>query len=261
MATQTLNAAKAPARRRARLAGHLFTAMILGAWALWGVMVEAYQMPGPWAVMQRLGGFFTDLHEIGHMFWSFFHILASVAISFVIGSLLALMPWYVRTTRRMVHGRLTPFLNSYPGIGWTMLAIIWFGVNDTTVIFVISMVLVPFAIINMREGLDSLDQELVEMARSFTRSRLRAFFLIILPALFPFIFVTLRISFGVAWKVALTAELFGGNSGLGYLLNLARNDFDTPLIFGIILIIIAFVYSMERFVFDPIQRNLAKHHG
>jgi len=233
----------------------------IGAWALWGAMVEAYQMPGPWAVLQRLGGFFTDLHEVGHMFWSFAHIVASVAISFVIGSLLALLPWYVRTTRRMVHGRLTPFLNSYPGIGWTMLAIIWFGVNDVTVIFVISMVLVPFAIINMREGLDALDQELVEMAHSFTRRRVRTFFLIILPALFPFVFATLRISFGVAWKVALTAELFGGNSGLGYLLNLARNDFDTPLIFGIILIIIAFVYSMERFVFDPIQRKLARHHG
>ena len=61
--------------------------------------------------------------------------------------------------------------------------------------------------------------------------------------------------------MALTAELFGGNSGLGYMLNLARNDFDTPLIFGIILIIIAFVYSVERFVFDPVQKRLARHHA
>ncbi len=44
-------------------------------------------------------------------------------------------------------------------------------------------------------------------------------------------FATLRIMFGVAWKVTLTAELFGGNSGLGYLINMARQDFDTTTIF------------------------------
>ena len=249
------------AGRRSRLAAHLFTLAVLAAWAAWGASVESYQMPGPLAVARRLGLFFTDLHEIGHMFWSFAHILSAVVISFVIGSGLALLPWYLRVTRRMMHGRLTPFLNSYPGIGWTMLAIIWFGVNDVTVVFVISMVLIPFAIINMREGLEALDPELLEMVRSYSRRRRRALLLLILPSLFPFIFATLRISFGVAWKVALTAELFGGNSGLGYLLNLARNDFDTPLIFGIILIIIAFVYSVERFVFDPVQRHLARHHA
>lgn len=72
---------------------------------------------------------------------------------------------------------------------------------------------------------------------------------------------TTRISFGVAWKVALTAELFGGNTGLGYLLNLARQDFDMPLVLGVIIIIVAFVYSTDRFVFAPIQTVLARHHG
>ena len=57
-----------------------------------------------------------------------------------------------------------------------------------TVIFVISMVLIPFAIINMREGLENLDGERIEMAESFTRSRWRRFCLIVLPSLTPFIF-------------------------------------------------------------------------
>ena len=45
-----------------------------------------------------------------------------------------------------------------------------------------------------------------------------------------------------SWKVALTAELFGGNAGLGYLVNVARQEFDTPTIFAVIVLIIAFVY-------------------
>lgn len=247
--------------RHARLAGHAFTLAVLAAWFVWGLTVESYQMPGPLDVGERLIAFFGTWHELRHMFISFAHIIGAVAISFVIGSASALLAFYLPRSRLMMHGRLTPFLNSFPGVGWIMLAIIWFGVNDFTVVFVISMVLIPFSIINMREGLDALDDELLEMSRSFTRSGWRNFVLIVVPSLFPFIFATLRVSFGVSWKVALTAELFGGNTGFGYLLNLARNDFDMPLIFAIILIIIAFVYSTDRWVFAPIQRRLARHHG
>ncbi len=250
-----------PAARRARLAGHLFTLAFLGAWIAYSSAVDSYVMPSPWAVAQRLWQMFGNAHEVRHMFYSFGHIIAAVAISFVIGSALAFLAHYVSITDHAVNGRLNPFLNSFSGIGWTFLAIIWFGISDVTVVFVISMVLIPFAIINMREGLTNLDQERIEMAASFTRSGWRRFWLIVLPSLLPFVFATIRISFGVAWKVALTAELFGGNTGLGYLLNLARQDFDMPLVLGVIIIIVAFVYSTDRFIFAPLQAVLARHHG
>ena len=105
------------------------------------------------------------------------------------------------------------FLNAFSAIGWTLLSIMWFGVTSLTVIFAISAVLVPFALVNMSAGLANIDPEFIEMAGSFTRRRLRMFTLVIVPSLYPFIFATLRIMFGVAWKVTLTAELFGGNSG------------------------------------------------
>jgi NitT/TauT family transport system permease protein/sulfonate transport system permease protein len=62
-------------------------------------------------------------------------------------------------------------------------------------------------------------------------------------------------------EVALTAELFGGNKGLGYLLNLARQDFDTPLILVVILIIVIFVYTTERFIFKPVENSLAEQNA
>lgn len=193
--------------------------------------------------------------------WSLTHILTAIIISFVIGLLLALLPFYLSITKTAIDLRLTPFLNSYSGIGWTLLAVLWFGINDLTVIFAITMVLIPFTIINIREGLIQLNTETIEMSKSFSRSKLKTLRLIILPSLYPYLFASIRISFGVSWKVALTAELFGGNKGLGYLLNLARQDFDTPLILVVILIIVIFVYSIERFIFKPIQNNLAAHNA
>ena len=242
-------------------AAHAFTLFFLGAWAAFSMVVESYVMPSPWAVVVRLAAMFQDIHEFGHMLYSFGHIIAAVGISFVIGSALAFLAHYLTVLRPAIQDRATPFLNSFSGVGWTFLAIIWFGISDVTVVFVISLVLIPFAIINMREGLANLDSEILEMAQSFSRFPWQRFRWIILPSLYPFIFATIRISFGVAWKVTLTAELFGGNTGLGYMLNLARQDFDMPLVLAIIIVIICFVYTTDRFIFQPLQSVLARHHG
>jgi len=252
---------EAAARRETRRAAHIFTVGFLVLWAIYGQIVEPYIMPGPASVAVRLYEFFTDFHLVKHMFWSFTHIGGAIVASFVIGGGLAMLPFYLPSFGLMVYGRLTPFLNSFSGIGWTLLAIMWFGINHFTVMFAISMVLIPFSVINIREGLDAIDREMLEMGRSFGRARWRQFRLLVLPALYPFIFATVRISFGVAWKVALTAELFGGATGLGYLLNLARQDFDMPMILVVIIVIILFVYSTDRWVFAPIQSRLARHHA
>lgn len=275
--------AGAPASWQPKLAAHLFTLAVLGLWYGVSWLVPPYQLPGPEDVAVRACQFFnldyfvggvvklvfgdrlatcaTGFDDLLQMLYSFGHILAAVAISFVIGSVLALAAHFLPVSSTLVHGRISPFLNSFSGVAWIFLAVIWFSVGPFSVVFVISMVLIPFAVINMREGLISLDQEMIEMSRSFTRSRWRQFGKIILPSLYPFIFATIRISFGVAWKVGLTAEFFAGGQGMGYLLSLAQNDFDNPLIFTVILIIVAFVYSFDRLVFEPIQKRLARHHA
>jgi NitT/TauT family transport system permease protein/sulfonate transport system permease protein len=244
--------------RRSRLAAHLFTLAFLLVWAAYSWTVEPFVLPGPVLVAVRLYQFLTTYTLYKQTFASIGHVIAAMTLSVLIGGGLAFLAHYAPVTRLAVHGRVSPFLNSFSGIGWTLLSIVWFGVNDGTVVFAISVVLIPFAIINMREGLDTLDAEMLEMASSFTRSRRRQFARIVLPALLPFVFATVRISFGVAWKVALAAELFGGRSGLGYLFNTARQNFDMPLILVIVIVIIAFVYGTDRLVFAPLQGRLQR---
>jgi ABC-type nitrate/sulfonate/bicarbonate transport system permease component len=122
------------------------------------------------------------------------------------------------------------------------------------------MILIPFSAINLRAGLNELDNELIELGTSLTRTRLKLLSKVIVPMMVPYVFAALRISFGVAWKVTLTAELFGGNAGIGYLLNVARQEFDTETIFAVILFILLFVACMEVFVFRPLQRRLDRRY-
>jgi NitT/TauT family transport system permease protein len=244
-----------------KVAANLFTLGVLVLWEAASFVAPAYLLPGPGLVALRLWSFVTNWRDLGHLAASLFHVGASIAISFVIGSLLALIPYYVPVLRFAIERRVGPFLNAFSAIGWTLLAIMWFGVTPLTVIFAISAVLVPFALVNMAAGLANVDREMVEMARSFTRRRLRMFVLVVVPSLYPFIFATLRIMFGVAWKVTLTAELFGGNSGLGYMINMARQEFDTATIFAAIILIIAFVHSVDQYVLAPLQASVSRHYA
>lgn len=230
-------------------------------WVLAARAVPPYLLPGPERVLASAVTFFTSPRQLGHLAATLIHIGASIAISFVLGSLLALLAHEVRITAPAIQQRLTPFLNAFSGIGWTLLSVIWFGVSSFTVIFSISVVLLPFALVNLREGLAAQDGELAEMARSFGRGRARAMALVVLPALVPFAAATLRIMFGVAWKVALTAELFGGDRGLGYVVNLARQEYDTDIIFAVIIFIILSVYLADRLVFLRIERVTGRRFG
>jgi ABC-type nitrate/sulfonate/bicarbonate transport system permease component len=259
------NGAASPAgrwrRRRGTVAAHLFTLAALAAWWGYAQIVPPYQLPGPERVAARMLDFLTQAPLAKQLGISLAHVGAAVAIAFVLGAILAFAAHACRPLRLLIEERLTPFLNAFSGIGWLFLAILWFGIDSTTVVFAVTLILLPFAIINLGTGLHELDRDLVEMGRSLSRSPLRVYARIVLPQLVPYAFATLRTSFGVAWKVVLAAELFGGDAGVGYMLNEARQEFDTETIFAIIAIILVFVALAETAVFRPAQRRLDARFG
>jgi ABC-type nitrate/sulfonate/bicarbonate transport system permease component len=254
-----LTPSRGPARRAWIL--HGFTVAVLAVWWIYSQFVPAYQLPGPVAVARRMAAFVYDPLLAMQLGISLAHATSAILLAFVIGSGLAFSAHFVPVTRLLIDSRTTPFLNAFSGIGWLFLGILWFGIDSTTVVFAVTMILIPFATINLRAGLIELDAELMELGRSLTRAPARRFAKLMLPMLVPYMFAALRISFGVAWKVTLTAELFGGNAGVGYMLNVARQEFDTETIFAVILFILLFVACAEVFVFRPLQRRLDRRYG
>jgi NitT/TauT family transport system permease protein len=240
---------------------HGFTVAAIALWWAYSQVVPAYQLPGPAAVAQRMLAFATEPTLALQLGISLAHVGTAVALAFAIGALLALSAHLLPVTRLLIDFRATPFLNAFSGIGWLFLGILWLGIDSRTVVFAVTMILIPFATINLRAGLAELDAELMELGRCLTRARGRRLARLMVPMLVPYMFAALRISFGVAWKVTLTAELFGGNAGVGYLLNVARQEFDTETIFAVILFIMLFVASTEVFLFRPLQRRLDRRYG
>jgi NitT/TauT family transport system permease protein len=240
---------------------HIFTALVLAFWFAAAEISPPYLVPKPSIVAHDVVLFFTDFNYTAQLLASIAHVVIATLLSFAAASALALLAFYIPPLRLLIGERIYPFLNSFTSIGWTVLAVVWFGSGDLTVYFTITTVLVPFIFVNLREGLMALDREICEMAESFTRDRWRQFWLIILPSLFPFCFSALRIAFGLGWKVTLVAELFGDNRGLGYILYLARDDIDTAMVFAVIAIVVVLVSVTDRFLFAPLHAAVSRHYA
>ena len=232
--------------------GLMIAALFAWWYATLGLPAEIF--PGPTAVIGGMLELLTSETFASHSLVTLTRIVIAISIAMVLGGGIALLPRYLPVMDVFIQDRLRPFLNSFPSIGWAILGSVWFGVSWTAVIFVQVAILIPFTLINISEGLKELNADEQEMGRSFTRSAWRSFSKITFPALFPYLLTAVRISYGVAWKVSLVAELFGARAGLGTLLLDVQNNNRIDLLFGVCLYIVLFYVIGEKLVLEPLTK-------
>lgn len=238
------------------IADGLVVAAVAGWWLL-SRRLPDFLMPSPWQVATKLAELFLTPSLLADVAASAVRVVAAVALSTILGAILALIPFRWPVTETIVRDRITPFLNSFPSVGWAILAMIWFGTTNTAVLFVETVILTPFCLINLLEGLKELDGELLEMGASFTRRRGRNFLKLIVPMLLPYVMSAIRIAYGVAWKIALIAELFGVSSGLGYLMLKAQIVSDAAMVYATCFAIVLLFIVGEKLIIDPLSRLVA----
>ncbi len=230
---------------------------VLAAWFVGAQKLPEFVLPGPIAVGQRLVVLFTDWEFLFHTLASASRVVASVLLALLIGGGLAMLHRAVPALDWVIRGGVQPFLNSFPSIGWAILAAIWFPPGHLSIIFVQVAILIPFCLINIAEGLRQIDREVVEMARSFTRRGGRITRTVTLPLMMPYVMGALRISYGIGWKISLVAELLGSTSGLGYLMLRAQGSADMTTVMAASLAIVILFVLGERLVLDPLARRFA----
>jgi len=234
-----------------------FVILFVLGWWLMSRGQPAYVLPSPWAVAKSFAAFFSDPKLFYHLFATFVRVVASVAIATALGMVLAIIPFYVPVTRDIIGKRIQPLLSAMPSLGWAILGVIWFGVTDSSVIFVQVAILVPFCFVNLSQGIDELDRDLLEMFRSFTRSDLPLFTKLIMPSLVPYFIAAVRMAYGVAWKIALIAELFGAETGLGYVMLQAQTISDVATVLATCLMIVFLFILGDNLILRPIARRFA----
>lgn len=237
------------------IADALIVVVLLLWWATSRSLPEGV-LPG----LGEIGAAVLDLAISGdfwaNAFMTALRVVLAVCIATVVGGAIGLLPRYVPWTGSIIDNVLIPFFTSFPGIAWAILGTIWFGVTSTAVLIVQILIVLPFALVNVAEGAKAIGNDEVEMGRSFTRSRLAVFWRIELPLLSPFILSSVRIAYGVCWKVSLIAELFGAHTGVGYMMQLAQDLAEIDRIIALCLWVVAFVIIGERLILNSLARLL-----
>lgn len=235
----------------------LADAALIAAIAVWWLAsrdLPAFVLPSPWATAQALLRFVTEPKLMVDVAATAARVVLSVVLATALGIALAMLAYFLPVTRDIVRLRILPFLNAMPSLGWAILAVIWFGVSDVAVIFAQTVILAPFCFINVSQGIDGIDTELTEMARSFTRRRSLTLRKVLVPAVAPYVVTAARLAYGVCWKIALIAELFGSERGLGYVMYQAQIVSDPATVIATCLIVVLVFILGDLLVLRPLYR-------
>ncbi len=176
-------------------------------------------------------------------------------LSLLFGSVLGLIAGFFATASMMSRPVVT-ILVGMPPIAWIVLAMIWFGMGDETVIFTILVASFPIIFVGALQGTRTLDGDLKEMADSFHLPWHMKFIDVYFPHIFSYIFPAWVSGLGMAWKIVIMAELLATSDGLGASLAVARSQLDTPTALALVVIMIGSLMFIEYIILEPIKREV-----
>jgi NitT/TauT family transport system permease protein len=192
-----------------------------------------------------------------------------VVAGFVLGSLLGMAIGYVLGISPRAEMILSPYLLALqiaPKVAFAPLFVMWLGYTVYPKILVAILIVFFPVMINVLTAVRTVDPDMVNLARSFSASRLQIFRMVEYPATLPPLFSGLRIGSTLAVIGVVVGELVGGNLGLGYLLVYGEGQGNTAMVFVTIIAltvigIVAYgaVVFFERRVLHYIPR--AVHHA
>lgn len=160
---------------------------------------------------------------------------------------------------------LTSMFNPLPAIALLPLALIWFGLGDKSIIFVLVHSVLWAVALNAHSGFRAVSNTLRMVGRNYGLSGMRFVFKILIPAAFPSILTGLKIGWAFAWRTLIAAELvFGassGRGGLGWFIYESKNQLDIPSVFAGLFSVILIGLLVENLIFRNIELATVRKWG
>ncbi|MBQ1442936.1 MAG: ABC transporter permease [Renibacterium sp.] len=240
--------------------------VLIGIWQVYVLISgkRADVVPGPLDVAGTFGQLWAQGTLQEAVWTSVQRGLIGFLVSAVIGTALGLLLAQVKPLR-IAFGPLISGLQVLPSVAWVPAAIIWFGLSDGTVYFVLLMGAIPSIINGLISGIDQVPPQYRSMGTVLGASKLEMAFKIILPAALPGYLSGLKQGWAFSWRSLMAAEIIaiGGTLGfgLGSLLQRGRDLSDMGMVMAAILVILFVGIIVELAVFAPIERKLLRGRG
>jgi NitT/TauT family transport system permease protein len=233
--------------------------------AIWMVLAKLkiwppYVFPTPKGVAESLWAGFAD-----HSFWiaiavSMKRMLLGYSLSVVLGMVLGLAVASNKFLEETMGGLLVS-LQSLPSICWLPLAVLWFGLTEKAILFVVVMGSLLSVTIAMETGRQQMPKIYGMAGRNLGACGFKLFWYVLLPASLPFILSGLKQGWAFAWRSLISGEMIFVSLGLGQLLMMGRDLNDMSQVIAVMMLIIAIGYMVDGLVFKTIERRLQHKWG
>ncbi len=219
---------------------------------LWWLVAQtahlpAFILPSPLEVALRFWKALSD----GSLLTNALATLVEVLLGLLAGTLLAVVLAYGIAKSRLFEQLLSPFLvasQAIPIVAIAPLLVIWLGPGMLSKVLICALIVFFPVLVNTVVGLRAVPRPLHDLMGSLHASRWQTLRYLELPAALPILLGGLRIGATLSVIGAIVGELVGSNRGLGFLINVARGQYDTALVFVAVLTLILLALALYGLV-------------
>jgi NitT/TauT family transport system permease protein len=241
-----------PSRPSNRFALWTALASLFIAVLLWWIIsrtagLPAFILPSPGDVAVRFWQALTDGSLLMHMLAT----LVEILLGLLTGTSAAVMLGYAIAKSRLFERLVAPYLvatQAVPVVATAPLLVIWFGPGMFSKVLICALIVFFPVLVNTVLGIRAVPRPLYDLMGSLRAGRAQVLRYLELPAALPVLLGGLRIGATLSVIGAVVGELVGSNQGLGFLINVARGQYDTALVFVAVFTLIALALGLYGIV-------------
>lgn len=227
-----------------------------------GALIDSFYVSKPSEIWEALTGWWDE----GILLESIQATLVAMFWGFLLGAVFGIIVGVVLGSSPVLSGIFRPFLvavNAIPRLALVPLFILWFGFGLQMKVALVSLIVFFLVFYSTYEGVRDVEQRLIDVLKVMDASKLTLQLKVRIPSAMAWIIQGLQVSIPYALVAAVTAEIIGSNTGIGYLIQRSAGVFYTAGVFaGILLLVVvaavinALVTLLERRLLRWKPRNL-----
>jgi NitT/TauT family transport system permease protein len=240
---------------RAQLFTVLGAVVLLGAWQLLAVTLGEGLAASPLTTIQTAAENAASGQLALHLGITIRRALLGFGLAMAVGVLMGVG----MGLRRLIDATFDSsvyVVMTIPSIAWMVIFILTVGPNDFAGILTTASLCAPFFVLNVREGVRSVERSLVTMARSFQAPARRIVRSVIIPSIAPYLFGSVRYVLTLAWQITLITEFVGLPNGVGRVLDREFANFHMDQVFAWILPFTLWILFVDNVVVKPLDRRI-----
>ncbi len=240
----------------------VFYGSLLTAWALiaHAKIWPPYLLPAPFDVWRSLRDGFAD-----HSFWIAIGVsMRRVAIGYALSVVMGMILGFGIAGSKFLEQTVAPLLTSLqslPSICWLPLAMLWFGLSERAIYFVIIAGSVLSITISMESGRHAIPRIYSQAGRNLGARGWKLIVFVLLPASLPHLVSGLKQGWAFAWRALVSGEMIVAGLGLGQLLMVGRDNSDMSMVLAVMLVIVVIGWAIDGLIFRGIEGWFSRRWG